>query len=126
MSKPSGTVHLHRVLKTSPEKLYRAFLEPEALMKWIPPHGFTGKIHKSDVRIGGGYHMSFTNFGTGKSHSFSCQFTELTPHSRIRYVDKFDDPNLPGEMQVTISMKKVSRSDIAASGATRPRDCRTP
>ena len=106
MSKP-GTVHLHRVLRASPEKVYRAFLESDALVKWIPPHGFTGKILEMDVRVGGGYRMSFTNFGTGKSHSFACRFTELTPHSRIRYVDKFDDPNLPGEMQVTISMKKV-------------------
>ncbi len=106
MSKPN-TVQLHRVLRTSPEKLYKAFLDPDALVKWLPPHGFTAKLHQIDVRVGGGYKMSFTNFGTGKSHSFACKYVELTPHSRIRYTDKFDDPNLPGEMQVTISLRKV-------------------
>jgi uncharacterized protein YndB with AHSA1/START domain len=107
MSKLDNTVHLHRVFRTSPEKLYRAFLEPDALCKWLPPYGFTGKIHEIDARVGGGYRMSFTNFGTGKGHSFGCKYTELTPHSRIKYTDKFDDPNLPGEMQVTISLRKV-------------------
>ena len=108
MSKPNSTVQLHRVLRTSPEKLYRAFLDPDALVKWLPPHGFTGKVHRMDARIGGGHQMSFTNFGTGKSHSFGGKYVELTPHSRIRYTDKFDDPNLPGEMQVTVSLKKVA------------------
>ncbi len=108
MSKPNNTVHLHRVLRTSPEKLYRAFLDPDAMVKWIPPHGFTAKIHQMDARVGGGYQMSFTNFGTGKSHSFGGKYIELTPHTRIRYTDKFDDPNLPGEMQVTISLGKVA------------------
>ena len=107
MSDSNNIVRLHRVLRASPEKVYRAFLEPDALVKWIPPHGFTAKIHKMDVRVGGGYHMSFTNFGTGKSHSFGAKFTELTPHTRIRYTDKFDDANLPGEMQVTVSLRKV-------------------
>ena len=106
MSKPN-TVQLHRVLKTSPEKLYKAFIDPDAMVKWLPPHGFTAKVHKADVRVGGGYKMSFTNFGTGKSHSFECKYVELTPHTRIRYTDKFDDPNLPGEMQVTISLRPV-------------------
>jgi len=107
MLKPN-TVQLHRVLRTSPEKLYKAFLDPDALVKWLPPHGYTAKIHHMDVRVGGGYKMSFTNFGTGKSHSFGCKFVELTPNSRIRYTDKFDDPNLPGEMQATISFRKVA------------------
>jgi uncharacterized protein YndB with AHSA1/START domain len=107
MSKPN-TVQLHRVLRTSPEKLYRAFLDPDALAKWLPPHGFTGKVHHMDARVGGVTKMSFTNFGTGHSHSFRCTYTELTPHSRIRYVDQFDDPNLPGEMPVTISLRPVA------------------
>lgn len=108
MSNPSGTVRLHRVLRASPERVYRAFLDPDALAKWVPPHGFTGKVHQMDARPGGGYQMSFTNFGTGKSHSFGGKYIELTPHERIRYTDKFDDPNLPGEMQVTISLTQVS------------------
>ena len=108
MSKSNNTVRLHRVLRTSPEKLYRAFLDADAMEKWLPPHGFTGKIHEMDARVGGGYRMSFTNFGTGKSHSFQGKYVELTPHSRIRYTDKFDDPNLPGEMQVTVLLKKVA------------------
>ena len=108
MSKPNNTVRLHRVLRTSPEKLYRAFLDPDAMVKWLPPHGFTAKVHRMDARVGGGHQMSFTNFGTGKSHSFGGTYVELTPPSRIRYTDKFDDPNLPGEMQVTISLKKVA------------------
>ena len=108
MLQPNNTVRLHRVLRTSPEKLYRAFLDPDAMAKWVPPHGFTGKVHQMDARVGGGYKMSFTNFGTGKSHSFGGKYVELTPHSRIRYTDKFDDPNLPGEMSVTISLRKVA------------------
>ena len=106
MSK-SNTVKFHRVLKTTPEKLYRAFLDPDAMVKWLPPHGFTAKVHQLDARVGGSYRMSFTNFGTGKSHSFGGKYLELTPHTRIRYIDQFDDPNLPGEMQVTISLRKV-------------------
>jgi uncharacterized protein YndB with AHSA1/START domain len=108
MPTPTGTVRLHRVLRASPERVYRAFLDPDAMIKWLPPHGFTGKVHHSDARAGGGYRMSFTNFGTGKSHSFGGTYVELTPHSRLRYTDRFDDPNLPGEMQVTVSLTPVA------------------
>jgi len=108
MSSPTGTVRLHRVLRTSPERVYRAFLDPEALVKWIPPHGFTGKVHHMDARVGGSFRMSFTNFGTGKSESFGGTYLELTPHEKLRYTDQFDDPNLPGEMQVTIVLKPVA------------------
>lgn len=104
----TGTVRLHRVLRAPPERVYRAFLDPEAMAKWIPPHGFTGKVHQMDARVGGGYKMSFTNFGTGKSHSFGGSYVELTPHTRIRYTDRFDDPGLPGEMQVTVSLAPVA------------------
>jgi uncharacterized protein YndB with AHSA1/START domain len=107
MAAPTGTVRLHRVLRAPPSRVYKAFLDPDAMAKWLPPHGFTGKVHQMDARVGGGYRMSFTNFGTGKSHAFGGTYTELTPHERIRYNDKFDDPNLPGEMQVTVSLKKV-------------------
>jgi uncharacterized protein YndB with AHSA1/START domain len=107
MSDSGNTVRLHRVLKAPAERVYRAFLDPEAKVKWLPPQGFVGKVHEIDARVGGGYRMSFTNFATGKSHSFGGKYVELTPHERIRYTDKFDDPNLPGEMQVTISLKKV-------------------
>ena len=103
----TGSVRLHRVFRAAPEKIYRAFLDPDAMAKWLPPHGFTGKVHEMDARVGGGYRMSFTNFGTGSSHSFGGKYVELTPHKTIRYTDKFDDPNLPGEMQVTISLKPV-------------------
>jgi uncharacterized protein YndB with AHSA1/START domain len=103
-----NTIRLHRVFRTTPEKLYRAFLEPEAMAKWLPPHGFTGKVDRADARVGGGYKMSFTNFTTGQSHSFGGSYVELVPHQIIRYTDKFDDPNLPGEMQVTIQLKKVA------------------
>ena len=99
MSDSTNTVRLHRVLRAPAERVYKAFLDPEAMVKWLPPHGFTGKVHEMDARVGGGYRMSFTNFGTGKSHSFGGKYVELTPHERIRYTDKFDDPNLPGEMQ---------------------------
>lgn len=102
-----NTIRLHRVFRTTPEKLYRAFLEPEAKVKWLPPHGFTAKVHHADVRVGGAYKMSFTNFTTGQSHSFGGTYDELLPHQRIRYTDKFDDPNLPGEMKITVEMKKV-------------------
>lgn len=108
MSNPtSNTVRLHRVLRAPCERVYKAFLDPDALVKWMAPHGFTGKLHKMDARVGGGYRMSFTNFGSGKSHAFGGTYVELTPHERIRYTDKFEDPNLPGEMNVTISLRKV-------------------
>jgi uncharacterized protein YndB with AHSA1/START domain len=103
-----STIRLHRVLRAKPERVYRAFLDPDAKVKWLPPNGFTGKVHHIDARVGGTYKMSFTNFTTGKSHSFGGQYVELTPHERIRYTDKFDDPNLPGAMQVTINLKQVS------------------
>lgn len=103
-----GTVRFHRVLKSTPEKVYKAFIDPEAMVKWLPPHGFTAKVHHLDARVGGTYRMSFTNFGTGNSHSFGGEYLELVPGERIRHTDKFDDPNLPGEMVVTISLKKVS------------------
>ncbi|HVJ25017.1 MAG TPA: SRPBCC family protein [Burkholderiales bacterium] len=103
-----STIRLHRVLRAPPERVYRAFLDPEAKVKWLPPNGFTAKVHHEDVRVGGSYKMSFTNFTTGSSHSFGGQYVELTPNERIRYSDKFDDPNLPGAMEVTISLKKVS------------------
>ena len=102
-----GTIRLHRVLRGKPERVYRAFIDPDAMVKWLPPNGFTARMHHMDARVGGSYKMSFTNFTTGKSHSFGGQYVELTPHERIRYTDKFDDPNLPGEMQVTIILKKV-------------------
>jgi uncharacterized protein YndB with AHSA1/START domain len=108
MSDITGTVRLHRVLRATPERVYRAFLDPDATVKWLPPHGFTGKVHQMDTRVGGTYRMSFTNFNTGKSHSFHGKYVELTPHERIRYTDQFDDPNLPGEMPVTIALKKVA------------------
>jgi uncharacterized protein YndB with AHSA1/START domain len=105
---PSSTVRLHRVLRAEPEKVYRAFLDPDAMAKWLPPNGFTGKVHHFDAKVGGSYKMSFTNFSTGQSHAFGGQFLELAPHERIRYTDKFEDPGLPGEMQTTVSLKKVS------------------
>ncbi len=103
----TSTIRLHRVLKTPPEKLYRAFLDPDAMAKWLPPHGFTGKVHHVDARVGGSYRMSFTNFSTGHSDSFGGKYLELVPHERIRHTDAFDDPNLPGEMVTTITFKKV-------------------
>jgi len=103
----TNTVRLHRVLRAPPEKVYRAFLEPEALSKWIPPNGFTGKVHHLEAKVGGTYRMSFTNFSTGKGHSFGGTYLELVPGERLRYTDKFEDPNLPGEIQVTITLKKV-------------------
>ena len=102
-----NAVRLHRVLRAPPEKVYRAFTEPDAYCKWGPPHGFVGKIEKWDVRVGGGYRMSFTNFGTGKSHSFGGTYVEIVPNERIRYTDQFDDPNLPGTMRVSVTFKKV-------------------
>ena len=104
---PTGTVTLHRVFRAPPERLYRAFLDPDAMAKWLPPHGFTGRVLSMDARVGGGYRMSFTNFSSGNSHSFGGTFVELVPNERIRHTDKFDDPNLPGEMQTTIVLRKV-------------------
>jgi uncharacterized protein YndB with AHSA1/START domain len=102
-----NTVRLHRVLRAPAAHVYRAFLEPDAMSKWLPPHGFTGKVHEMDARVGGGYRMSFTNFRTGKSHSFGGRYVELKPGELIRYTDRFDDPGLPGEMSVTISLRAV-------------------
>jgi uncharacterized protein YndB with AHSA1/START domain len=104
----TNTVRLHRVLRATPERVYRAFLDADAMAKWLPPNGFTGKVHHLDAKVGGTFKMSFTNFTTGKSHSFGGKYLELTPHERIRYTDKFDDPNLPGEIQVNVTLKKVS------------------
>jgi len=101
------SLKLHRVLRTSPEKVYKAFLDAEAMAKWMPPHGFTGKVHHLEPKVGGTFKMSFTNLGTGKGHSFGGKYLELVPHERLRYTDVFDDPNLPGEMQVTVTLKKV-------------------
>ena len=104
----ANTVRLHRVIRATPEKIYKAFLDADAMAKWLPPNGFTCKVHHLDAKVGGSYKMTFTNFTTGKSHSFGGTYLELTPHERIRYTDKFDDPNLPGEIQTTITLKKVS------------------
>jgi len=104
----SNTIRLHRVLRTTPEKLYKAFLDPDAMAKWLPPNGFTCKVHHMDAKVGGTYKMSFTNFTTGHTHSFGGKYLELTPGQLIRYSDKFEDPNMTGEMQTTIALKKVS------------------
>ncbi len=103
-----GTLQIHRVFAAPPERVYRAFTDGEAMAKWLPPHGFTGKVHSIDVRVGGSYKMSFTNFTTKHSHSFGGQYLEVKPNELLKYIDKFDDPNLPGEMQVTVSFRKVS------------------
>ena len=103
----TNTVRFHRVLKATPERVYRAFLDADAMAKWLPPNGFTGKVHHIDAKVGGGYKMSFTNFTTGKSHSFGGTYLELKPNERIRYSNKFDAPALPGEMQTTITLKPV-------------------
>jgi uncharacterized protein YndB with AHSA1/START domain len=103
-----NTVQFHRVLRATPERIYRAFLDADAMVKWLPPNGFTGKVHHMEAREGGTYKMSFTNFTSGKSHSFGGKYVELVPHERLRWTDRFDDPNLPGEMKVTVSLKKVS------------------
>ena len=105
---PTGTVRLHRVLRSKPERVYRAFLDPEAMAKWLPPHGFTCQVHHLDARVGGTYKMSFRNFGSGHGHSFGGEYLELVPFEKIRYADRFDDPNLPGQMQVTVSLRAVS------------------
>ena len=103
-----STVQFHRVLRAAPERVYRAFLDPDAMAKWLPPNGFTGKVHHMDPRVGGTYKMSFTNFTSGKSHSFGGEYLELVPHQLVRWTDRFDDPTLPGEMTVTVRLKKVS------------------
>ena len=103
----TGTVRLHRVLRTNPERIYRAFLDADAMAKWLPPYGFTCKVHHMDPKVGGTYRMSFTNFGNGRSHSFSGEYLELVPSEKIRYTDKFDDPNLSGGMRTTITLKQV-------------------
>ena len=105
---PTGTIRLHRVLRANPERVYRAFLDADAMAKWLPPYGFTCRVHHLDAKVGGTYKMSFTNFTSGHSHSFGGKYLELVPHERICHTDKFDDPNLPGEMVTTVTLKKVS------------------
>ena len=115
----TNTIRLHRVLGAPPERVYRAFLDADAMAKWLPPNGFTGKVHELDATVGGSHRMSFTNFTTGKSHSFGGKFLELVANERIRYTDSFDDPNLPGEMEVTVTLKKVlvgTELDIVQEG----------
>jgi uncharacterized protein YndB with AHSA1/START domain len=104
----TNTIRLHRVLRAKPDKVYRAFLDADAMAKWLPPNGFTGRVHHVEAKVGGTHKMSFTNFTTGDTHSFGGKYLELTPYERIRYTDVFDDPGLPGEMQVTVNLKKVS------------------
>ncbi len=104
----TNTIRLHRVFRATPERIYRAFLDADAMVKWLPPNGFTAKVHHMEAKVGGTFKMSFTNFTTGKSHSFGGQYLELVPHERLRYTDIFDDPNLPGEIRVTVTLKKVS------------------
>ncbi|MBU0589891.1 MAG: SRPBCC family protein [Gammaproteobacteria bacterium] len=104
----TGSIQLHRVLRTTPERVYRAFLDADAMAKWLPPYGFTCRVHHLDAKVGGTYKMSFTNFSTGSTHSFGGTYRELVPGERIRYTDKFDDPNLPGEMQTTVTLHQVS------------------
>jgi len=104
----TGTIHLHRVLRAGPERVYRAFLDADAMAKWLPPYGFTCKVHQMDVKVGGAFKMSFTNFTTGRGHSFGGEYLELEPSRKIRYTDKFDDPNLPGVMQTTVTLREVS------------------
>ena len=109
-----STIRLHRVLRAKPERVYRAFLDADAMAKWLPPYGFTGKVHHLDAKVGGTHRMSFTNFTSGKSHSFGGRYLEMKPNELIRYTDEFDDPNLPGEMQVTVTLKTVScGTDVA-------------
>ena len=104
----TGTVRLHRILRAPPERVYRAFLNADAMAKWLPPHGFTGRVHQLDARVGGTYRMSFTNFTTGQSHAFGGEYLELVPNARVCYSDTFDDPNLPGTMKTTVSLNAVS------------------
>ena len=105
---PTSTVRLHRVIRATPERIYRAFLDADAMAKWLPPNGFTGKVHHLDAKVGGTYEMSFTNFSTQKSHTFGGRYLEVVPNERLRYTDKFADPSMPGEMQTTITLKQVS------------------
>jgi uncharacterized protein YndB with AHSA1/START domain len=105
---PASTIRLHRVLRAPPERIYRAFLDAQAMTKWLPPNGFTAKVYEMDPKVGGTFKMSFTNFTNGQSHAFGGRYLELKPYERIRYTDTFDDPNLPGEMVTTVSLKKVS------------------
>ena len=115
----TNTIRLHRVLRAAPERVYRAFLDADAMAKWVPPNGFTGKVHHIDAKVGGTYKMSFTNFSTGQSHSFGGKYLELVPNERIRHTDEFDDPNLPGKMQTTISIRQVltgTELDIVQEG----------
>lgn len=104
---PTNTIRLQRIIRATPERIYRAFLDADAMVKWLPPHGFTGKVHHLEANVGGSYRMSFTNFTTGHTHSFGGEYLELVPHERIRYTGKFDDPNLPGVMQTTVSLRQV-------------------
>ena len=108
MSATGNTIRLHRVLRAPADRVYKAFLDPDALARWLPPYGFVGKVHEIDARVGGGYKMSFINFSTGASHSFGGKYVELVPNERIVYTDAFDDPNLPGEMRATITLAKVA------------------
>jgi len=117
----TGTVNIHRVLRTKPEKVYKAFLDADALAKWLPPHGFTCKVQQLDAQTGGSFKLSFTNFSTGSSHSFGGNYIELLPFERIRYTDKFDDPNLPGEILVTVVLKQVAcGTDVSITQAGIP------
>lgn len=114
------TITIHRVFKAPPERVYRAFLDPDALARWSPPHGFLGKVHSMDARVGGGYRMSFTNFGTGATHSFGGTYTELVPNERLRYTDRFDDPNV-GEMEIEVTLRKVaSGTDLTITHSRIP------
>lgn len=108
MTTPGNNVYFHRVLRAPPERVYRAFIDPDAMVKWLPPYGFTGRMHSMDARVGGGYRMSFTHFGSGRTHAFAGRYEELVPGERIRYSDQFDDPNLPSEMHVTIDLRAVA------------------
>ncbi len=105
---PTGTVRLHRVIRAPQERLYRAFLDPDAMVKWLPPNGFTGRVHHLDAKVGGSFKMSFTNLATGQSHTFGGDYLELVPHERLRYTSKFDDPNLPGQMTTTVTLTQLS------------------
>ena len=113
-----STIRLHRVFAAPPERVYKAFVDPDAKVKWLPPYGFTCKVHEMDARVGGKYKMSFTNFTTGSSHSWSGEFVEMAPGERVRYTDKFDDPNLPGAMNVTVTFKQwIGQNDALRTGA---------
>ena len=124
---PTGTIRLHRVLRAKPERVYRAFLDADAMAKWLPPYGFTCKVHHMDAKVGGTYKMSFTNFTTGHGHSFGGEYRELVPFEKIRYTDRFDDPNLPGEMQTTVTLEAGvvrNRAQRSAGRAARGHSAR--